>query len=66
MSRIFYIIEGKILAYSLAKKLLLLGNQVYYVSKNNENLEILDGLKVNFPSLELVSSSSKIPPISNG
>ncbi len=54
MSRIFYIIEGKILAYSLAKKLLLLGNQVYYVSKNNENLEILDGLKVNFPSLELV------------
>jgi trk system potassium uptake protein TrkA len=54
MSRIFYIIEGKILAYSLAKKLLLLGNQVYYVSKNSENLEILDGLKVNFPSLELV------------
>ncbi|KUK81800.1 MULTISPECIES: TrkA family potassium uptake protein [Petrotoga] len=54
MSRIFYIIEGKILAYSLAKKLLLLGNQVYYVSKNNENLEILDGLKVNFPALELV------------
>jgi trk system potassium uptake protein TrkA len=31
-----------------------LGNQVYYVSKNSENLEILDGLKVNFPSLELV------------
>jgi trk system potassium uptake protein TrkA len=54
MNRIFYIIEGKILAYSLAKKLLLLGNQVYYVSKNNENLEILDGLKVNFPALELV------------
>ncbi|MDY6895228.1 MAG: TrkA C-terminal domain-containing protein [Thermotogota bacterium] len=54
MNRIFYIIEGKILAYSLAKKLLLLGNQVYYVSKNSENLEILDGLKVNFPSLELV------------
>jgi trk system potassium uptake protein TrkA len=54
MSRIFYIIEGKILAYSLAKKLLLLGNQVYYVSKNSENLEILDGLKVNFPALELV------------
>ncbi|MBL5981924.1 hypothetical protein CN13_08990 [Petrotoga sp. HKA.pet.4.5] len=54
MSRIFYIIEGKILAYSLAKKLLLLGNQVYYVSQNKENLEILDGLKVNFPALELV------------
>jgi len=54
MSRTFYIIEGKILAYSLAKKLLLLGNEVYYVSKNKENLEILDGLKVNFPALELV------------
>jgi trk system potassium uptake protein TrkA len=54
MSRIFYIIEGKILAYSLAKKLLLLGNEVYYVSQNKENLEILDGLKVNFPALELV------------
>ncbi|PNR95598.1 potassium channel family protein [Petrotoga olearia] len=54
MSRIFYIIEGEILAYSLAKKLLLLGNEVYYVSKNNENLQILDGLKVNFPALELV------------
>ncbi|RAO98819.1 hypothetical protein PW5551_06985 [Petrotoga sp. 9PW.55.5.1] len=54
MSRTFYIIEGKTLAYSLAKKLLLLGNEVYYVSMNKDNLEILDGLKVNFPLLELV------------
>lgn len=54
MSRIFYIIEGNMLAYSLAKKLLLMGNDVYYISKDKENLEMLDGLKVNFPKLELV------------
>lgn len=54
MSRTFYIIEGSGLAYSLAKKLLLLGSKVFYVSNKKSNLEILDGLKVNFPSLELI------------
>lgn len=52
--KIFYIFEGKTLAYALAKKLLLLGNRVYYVSKNQENIEILDGLKAYHSSLELI------------
>jgi trk system potassium uptake protein TrkA len=55
MSKTFYIIEGSGLAYSLAKKLLLLGNQVFYVSNKKSNLEILDGLKINYSSLELIN-----------
>lgn len=55
MSKTFYIIEGSGLAYSLAKKLLLLGNKVFYVSNKKSNLEILDGLKINYSSLELIN-----------
>lgn len=34
--------------------MLLLGNRVFYVSDKKSNLEILDGLKINFSSLELI------------
>jgi trk system potassium uptake protein TrkA len=50
----FFIFEGKNLAYALAKKLLLLGNEVYYISKDYSNLEVLDGLKAYHSSFELI------------
>ncbi|MDN5343573.1 NAD-binding protein [Oceanotoga sp. DSM 15011] len=52
----FYIFEGDTLAYSLAKKLLLLGNEVYYISKKKENIELMDGLKAYYSSLELINN----------
>lgn len=52
--KIFYIFEGTTLAYSLAKKLLLLGNEVFYISNKKSNHELLDGLKAYHSSFELV------------
>jgi trk system potassium uptake protein TrkA len=52
--KLFYIFEGQTLAYALAKKLLLVGNEVFYISKDIKNIEVIDGLKAFFPSLELI------------
>ena len=52
--KLFYIFEGKNLAFSLTKKLLLLGNEVNYVSNDEKNIKVLDGLKAYHKSLELI------------
>lgn len=53
-NKIFYVFEGNTISHALIKKLLLMGNTVYYVSNKRENIQLIDGLKAFYSSLEII------------